>query len=239
MAIEPEFSETHISAPLRRIDLGSGAGQALWTAFSQTPGVGVSITDTQGRLIFVNDTSLVFFSGSPDVDYQNKTIADFHTPEFVQERLRLIGRVISENKPLSISHILHGRPLVSTVWPFRDHQPPFNRAIVITYQRGAGSPLPIPSEIESVQTNYIDLGPLSVLSQRELEVMILLGHGLSVPRTAAILSRSAKTIERHKESISEKLALKGQAEIVQVVSSMGLDLSDATLQRIAEPQPEK
>jgi DNA-binding NarL/FixJ family response regulator len=69
--------------------------------------------------------------------------------------------------------------------------------------------------------------------------MILLGHGLSVPRTAAILSRSAKTIERHKESISEKLALKGQAEIVQVVSAMGLDLSDAKLQRIAEPQPEE
>lgn len=238
MPLEPQSPEAQIWAKHRRVDHGLGSNQALWAAFSGTPGVGVSITDTQGRLIFVNNTSLVLFSGSPDVDYHNKTIADFHSPEFVEERLQLISRVINENKPLRIKHILMGRPLESTIWPFRDHRPPFNRVIVVTRERGASVPLEIPSQIEEVQTSYIDLGPLNVLSKRELEVMILLGHGLSVPRAAAVLRRSAKTIERHKESISDKLSLKGQAEIVQVVTSMGLDLSDTKLQRINEMPPE-
>ncbi|MEZ6087757.1 MAG: hypothetical protein R3C05_06990 [Pirellulaceae bacterium] len=57
-------SNTQSAAELTRvdpleIDLGS-----LWGAVSQTPGVGVSITDREGRLLFVNDTSMVLFSNA-------------------------------------------------------------------------------------------------------------------------------------------------------------------------------
>ncbi|TWU45170.1 Bacterial regulatory protein, luxR family [Novipirellula aureliae] len=80
------------------------------------------------------------------------------------------------------------------------------------------------STIEVVATQYIGLGTLDVLTRRELEVLVLLGHGLSVPRAAAILHRSPKTVERHKDSISKKLRLRGQAKLVGVATSVGLDL---------------
>lgn len=204
----------------------------LWTAMSQSPGIGVSITDINGRLLFVNDTTMVLFSEQTNVDYNGKSIADFHPPEFVAERLAMLRRVIEESKTVRLRHVYHGRRIESTLWPVKDKRPPFNRVIVVSHQSTFELGLPIEGgAIETVSTNYIDLGSLSVLSRRELEVLVLLGHGLSVPRTAAILHRSPKTIQRHKASISEKLGLRGQAEIVQIVTELGLELSDAKLKR--------
>jgi DNA-binding NarL/FixJ family response regulator len=59
-----------------------------------------------------------------------------------------------------------------------------------------------------------------------------MGHGMSVPSAAKMLYRSPKTIERHKASISHKLQLKGQADMVAIVTAMGLQLDDAELKRL-------
>ncbi len=204
----------------------------LWTALCQSPGIGVSITDVSGRLLFVNDTTMVLFSEQTNVDYVGKSIADFHPPEFVAERLAMLKKVVEESKTVRVRHVYHGRRIESTLWPVQDKRPPFNRVIVVSHQSACELGLPVDNDlIEVVSTNYIDLGSLSVLSRRELEVLVLLGHGLNVPRTAAVLHRSPKTIQRHKASISEKLGLRGQAELVQIVTELGLELSDAHLKR--------
>jgi DNA-binding CsgD family transcriptional regulator len=191
--------------------------------------------DVQGKLLYVNDTTAVLFSGTTDIDYQGKTIANFHPPEFVEERLALVRRVLKENRPLCIHHIYLGNAISSTIWPFRDRSPPFDRLLVIS-RPGPITPIEakIPNSIETVKTAYIGLGPLNVLTRRELEVLVLLGHGLSVPQAAAVLHRSPKTIERHKDSIGRKLSLHGQAELVQLVTSLGLELSDTRLARYEE-----
>ncbi len=206
--------------------------QEIWLALSQTPGIGVSITDSRGKLLFVNDTSLVMFSGDSNIDYHGKSISDFHPPKFVEERLALIQRVLKENKPISIDHIYNGRRICSTVWPIRDHTPPFDRALVVSRPSACDAlEQLIPSSIETIETSYIDLGPLSVLTRRELEVAVLLGHGLTVPKVAATLHRSPKTIERHREAIGKKLSMHSQAELVHLITCMGLELKHIELQR--------
>lgn len=197
-----------------------------------TPGVGVGIMDSRGGLLFVNETSQLLFSNCSGVDYRNKTIYDFHPPEFCEERIAMISRVLAENRPLSIRHIYSGRAIESTVWPIGDDLPPFDRVIVVSQNKPNGSlAAGATSQIETVSTQYIDLGPLEVLSRRELEVLVLLGHGLRIPEAAETLHRSPNTIQRHKESISRKLALHGQAALVHVVASMGLKTEDTTLRR--------
>ena len=57
--------------------------------------------------------------------------------------------------------------------------------------------------------------PLQRLSDRELEVFELLGHGLSTRKVAERLCVSIKTIESHREHIKEKLQLKNANELVQ------------------------
>lgn len=215
-----------------RMDLGPYTGAELWLAMSQTPGIGVSITNAAGLLLFVNNTTAALFSGDPNIDYYGKSIADFHPPAFVQERLELIRRVLKENKPLAIHHVYHGTSICSTVWPIRDRTPPHDRVLVISRPGPMQSvDAIIPTAIETVSTNYIDFGPLNVLTKRELEVAVLVGHGLTVPQVAATLHRSPKTVERHKEAIAKKLCMHSQSQLVQVITTMGLQLKDTALQR--------
>ena len=206
---------------------------SVWGALSMTPGVGVSITDREGRIIYANPTLLLLFSNSPSIEYKGKTIADFHPPQFVKERLTWIRQVLDSGKPISVKHIYGGRRIYSTVWPIRDSRPPYGRAIVVSREVAADDVAEVlEPQIESVSTQYIDLGPLDVLTARELEVLVLIGHGMTVPEVAAHLYRSPKTIERHKSSISAKLGTHRQSDLVTIVTNLGLDIDDLKLRRM-------
>ena len=57
--------------------------------------------------------------------------------------------------------------------------------------------------------------PLSVLSDRELQVFRLIGEGKSTRRIAKALHLSIKTIESHREHIKNKLAIETAPELAQ------------------------
>jgi DNA-binding NarL/FixJ family response regulator len=57
--------------------------------------------------------------------------------------------------------------------------------------------------------------PLDALSDRELEVLRLIGAGNSTQEMAALLHLSVKTVESHRLHIKEKLALKTSGELVR------------------------
>lgn len=57
--------------------------------------------------------------------------------------------------------------------------------------------------------------PVDRLSDRELEVIQLIGRGLSTREIAASLNLSVKTIESHRAHIKEKLNLRNATELVQ------------------------
>jgi DNA-binding NarL/FixJ family response regulator len=57
--------------------------------------------------------------------------------------------------------------------------------------------------------------PLAVLTDRELEVFRLIGHGQGTRQIAQRLHLSVKTIESHREHIKQKLTLKSGAELVR------------------------
>ncbi|MEZ6087758.1 MAG: helix-turn-helix transcriptional regulator [Pirellulaceae bacterium] len=166
-----------------------------------------------------------------DIDYRGKFIHDFHPKEYVRERLEMIARVIDEDKPLAIHHIYHGRSIHSTLWPIHDRKPPFNRVIVITKLHGQETSLLASRNVRDRFDGVHRSGELNILTPRELEVLVLLGHGMSVPKVAEFLHRSPKTVQRHKDSISKKLKVHSQAELVVIVTSIGLQLSDAKLKR--------
>ena len=56
--------------------------------------------------------------------------------------------------------------------------------------------------------------PAEALSDRELEIFELIGHGLSSRRIAAKLGISAKTVESHREHMKRKLGAAENAELV-------------------------
>lgn len=57
--------------------------------------------------------------------------------------------------------------------------------------------------------------PVSRLSDKELEVLRLIGRGLRTSEIARELHRSVKTVEAHRANIKEKLSLKNATELVR------------------------
>ncbi len=57
--------------------------------------------------------------------------------------------------------------------------------------------------------------PVASLSNRELEILRMIGRGLGTGEIARELKRSVKTIEAHRANIKDKLGLKSAAELVR------------------------
>lgn len=57
--------------------------------------------------------------------------------------------------------------------------------------------------------------PVANLSNRELEILRMIGRGLGTGEIARELKRSVKTIEAHRANIKDKLGLKSAAELVR------------------------
>jgi DNA-binding NarL/FixJ family response regulator len=55
--------------------------------------------------------------------------------------------------------------------------------------------------------------PVSLLSNREMEVFTLIGHGMNAHEIAGRWKVSTKTVETHRERIKVKLRLRGAAEV--------------------------
>ena len=71
--------------------------------------------------------------------------------------------------------------------------------------------------LEGTAINGSTALPHETLTNRELEVLCMLGRGQSVTETAAELSLSVKTISSHRTHILEKLNLKTTAELIHYV----------------------
>lgn len=72
--------------------------------------------------------------------------------------------------------------------------------------------------LDRMHSNTFDSGapdPVSCLTDREFEVLRLIGFGLGTRNIAEKLNRSVKTIEAHRANIKEKLRLKTGIELVR------------------------
>ncbi|HVH66719.1 MAG TPA: response regulator transcription factor [Gemmatimonadales bacterium] len=65
------------------------------------------------------------------------------------------------------------------------------------------------------QTTVMERSPLDTLSDRELEVLDLLGEGLSTRAMATRLHLSEKTVQTHREHLRAKLHLESRAELLR------------------------
>lgn len=72
------------------------------------------------------------------------------------------------------------------------------------------------------RTKTDDLGPLGRLSDREVEVLRLIGRGLTTAQIARELHRSVKTIEWHRVSLGSKLGASNRVELARWAIRFGL-----------------
>jgi len=206
--------------------------EQLWALLQAEPGVGVICVGPEGDLRYVNRQAAWLYTGDADVEWQGKSVEDFYEAGAAAERQRLIRRVLETNKPAILRHVRLGRQLQATFWPVTAETPANGReaetveSVLVITREGETEPRD-GEDFEIVESEYIDLGPLDALSRRELEVLALLGQGLSISKIAETLHRSAKTIEKHRHSIGKKLNASNRVELARLANMAGLEVSDA------------
>lgn len=208
---------------------------SLWSVITAEPGVGVVIMSVEGEMLFVNEQALGMFFGddspSPE-DVIGRMIHELHEPAFVRERLTLYQRVVREQRPLIIRHIRLGRQINSTIWPTPNEPDSSEPAQVLIIMRAGEIVDPVGHDIDVVESDFADLGDLDVLTTRELEVLALLGTGMTIAAAAGVLHRSPKTIEKHRDAIARKLQTRNRVELARIAATAGLQLSDARRPRV-------
>ncbi len=100
-------------------------------------------------------------------------------------------------------------------------QPALARWLLDDYQRLAKDNSPAPSPEDENKGSKDTVG-LEILSDRELQVLELVGEGLNNQSIGEKLELSPKTIARHRERIMKKLNMHSRTELVKFAIRTGL-----------------
>jgi DNA-binding CsgD family transcriptional regulator len=223
------------------------APETIWNALVSEPLSGMGILSIHGQVLYISEQGARIFHG-PDAraaDYIGKFWRDLHPPAWYEQRLAVLRQVGATGKPLLMRTIWRGHQQLTWIYPIDaetaedvpEEWGPSEipqRFLTIT-RRVADNPErePLTDERpEVVESEVVDLGPLERLTPRELEVLALIGQGLSVKEIARMLHRSVKTVDNHRQSIGKKLKLSDRIALAEIARRAGLKLEDAERPRV-------
>ncbi len=203
-------------------------GSVAWDALVSDPAVGVAVVETDGTIRFANSkTAQLFLEASPE-DVIGKKLGDLFPADWTAERLRILKQIAETGKPVVLRSIRRGAQIQSTMRPIECDQ---GRSCVLVITHEGEHDHEAAEEFEVIEAQTADLGPLDVLTRRELEVLALIKHGMTLEQIAKILHRSRKTIDNHRQSIARKLGESSRVRLAQIAVEAGLEVSDAALKR--------
>ncbi|MCC6426108.1 MAG: hypothetical protein IT435_04735 [Phycisphaerales bacterium] len=224
----------------------------VWQALVREPTTGVAIVTLQGQNLWLNEQAARIFFGpnAKAEDYIGKFWRDMHDPRWINERVAIMQNVLDTGRPVMLRTIWRGRQQVTWIHHIDPEPedtmgdgegPPGtmpDRFLTITHRVGGDweADAVLDGPVAVVESEVMELGPLDILSPRELEVLALIGQGLSLKEIARTLHRSYKTIENHRGSIGKKLHLDDRVKLAEIASRAGLTLADAERTRIEKPE---
>ena len=217
----------------------------IWNTFTTDPTTGITILTADGEILFINEQSTrIFFNESREPgSLVGVSIYDIGFPkEWADERVELMKEIIRSGERRLLRTIWNGKQQFSWMSPVPgDDEQDQDRVIVVTRRVPTTyeNEYLMDDEIEVVRSGVICLGGLSVLTARELEILSLLGQGMSIKEIAATLYRSVKTIENHREAIGRKLKRTRGVELTVIAQSAGLSIEGSKrirMDKVARPE---
>ncbi len=215
--------------------------EAVWSALVTEPGTGVSIFDIDGLCLFMSQSACDIFLGR---GIRSDQVSGHHAREFfpedwVSQRLDLLRKIRDGGEPRGIRTIWRGYQQVTWITLIQDDSEDEmtqvsskERFLCITRRVSADTTAEIPGGAEIVDSTVMRLGTLDVLSARELEVLALIGQGLSLKEIASVLHRSYKTVDNHRAAIGAKLKVDDRVKLAEIARRAGLTLADAERPRV-------
>jgi len=187
----------------------------FWAALTDDTNLPVLIVDSTGVIEFANNVAAKIM-GTDVASAAGKHLRDFFSEELVNERLGMIRDAVSGGRPITVDGMVKGRLMRAVFRPMvSPGQPPrvlVTSRLAIGDQTGEGV----------VNARFNDSGALGSLTARELEILKLIGVGLSTADIAKKLGRSVKTVEWHRVSLGDKLGVTNRVELARIAIAAGI-----------------
>jgi DNA-binding CsgD family transcriptional regulator len=194
---------------------------AVWNALVSDAGAAIAVFDENGWAHFANHLFLKMTGASSYEEVKRMSIEQRLQHDMAEERLAILREVIRTQRPAMIKDLRAGKALVITARPFPG-QPSFALATFRPADIHGWATDAEPTDVPAAQVRHVDPGPLSVLSEREKEILALIGNGLTSAQIAKKLCRTIKTIEWHRSAIARKLHTKDRVALAQLAIQAGL-----------------
>lgn len=213
----------------------------LWGALDGDPLIGVMVVCMKGRIMHANARVAEVLFG---VDCDPGSIMNLPITEAIPAvagELHLhMGRQAKEGgRPTMLREIWRGRQVVTRFTHIKGENcegADFEEGGFLAVSRHVDGSLSDALGADVAQkvtiANYVNLGSLDVLSDREIEVLSFLCTGLTAKEIAAKLDRSFKTVENHRYVIGRKLDAMDRHALAAMAIRAGLTSMDALRDRV-------
>jgi DNA-binding CsgD family transcriptional regulator len=189
----------------------------LWSTFADGSTLPVMAFTRDGRVAYANESARAFMSDGRTL--LGRTLADLFGEEQARERLDLIAQVLDTGRTTVLEEFRRGKHLRCVLHTIPGPGPRPNAVLMIAH---LAAMLPSHNGHELVRAKTNDASPISRLTSRELEILKLIGVGMSTIDIAKHLGRSVKTIEWHRVSLGDKLGVVNRVELARIAIAAGL-----------------
>ncbi|MBL8760604.1 MAG: helix-turn-helix domain-containing protein [Phycisphaerae bacterium] len=202
----------------------------LLGALLSDPASAVSLVRLDGTMVYCNpqwDRLMSAAHPGHGEHMTGLTLKDIFTTPQALEFGVLLHRSIEGKQPLLVRKLCGGRMFRCWLYPIEPTgRAPFDRPLVAFLVRAEmieeAPTESLPVGAAAVEFRSGGMGPLEVLSPRELEVLSLLAEGMTIREIAAKLHRSEKTIDKHRTSIHTKLGVHDRVALCDIARRAGL-----------------
>jgi|GEM_PF-6821588 len=234
---------------------------ALIALLEHEPALGLAIVDAHGRTLTCNRrfTALTVPLGAAEgataggrtSSSTHKAASSARKGVWARVGADAVRTAASERHPTVLHFIHEGCQVQCDVWPLPDsfgpgpdREPCF---LVLAVEgrfdpAGGGSGAGAESErafassqaqrFTTLAPMLAELGALSALTSRELEVLALIGEGMATREIAEALRRSPRTVERHCDAIHKKLGTSNRVQMARYAMQAGLTREAGQLKRV-------
>ncbi|MFG0328112.1 MAG: LuxR C-terminal-related transcriptional regulator [Phycisphaerales bacterium JB037] len=179
----------------------------------------VAVVSIDGQLLYVNSYMADRYAHGDATAMMGARLSDFLTDGLADEMLALIKRCHAEQRTIHFEGVFRGKHCMGMTTPLT--QAVEGGPAVLLVSRDSMPP-DEPCVESLVRLETTELGELSALTPRELEILGLIGQGLTSQQIADRLSRSVKTVEWHRVSIGQKLRVRSRVGLARMAIDAGL-----------------
>lgn len=196
--------------------------RAVWDLLSQDSGAGLLVCDTSGKIVYTNDRYIRFLNLASNASLAGKSLSDVYPEIAAKERLEIMRRAVRERRALVVESVWNGVAYQSICRPYALLGGDPELTITVVRRQPKPGMEDIPADVERVHIRSNNLGPLASLTMRELELLALIGEGLSSHDIAKKISRSIKTVEAHRASLGKKLGVASRVSLAKIAADSNL-----------------